>query len=382
MDAVDDLSDAIDVTRNLLLPIRAKLWLKLAVVVFFVGGMGMSGGTPPTGDVTMFAENVPGDVADEGLDAIPEDVLLIAGAIIVVVLVLWLLFALLGALMEFVFIESLRSNEVHIRRYAKENLGRGLRLFGFRLVLGLAAFSVVVVPLVFLFLSAPDVETVVGSLLLLALFWIAVFLVYAVVMRFTSEFVAPIMLLESRGVLDGWRRFLSTFKANWSEYVVYLLLVWILQLVINFAAGILILFAAIIVAIPFVIIGIGLLALGDVGLWLAIPVAIVAFLLILLVVALIETPIRSYFQYYALLLLGDTDAELDLIPEQRAEVRSDGGESVDRDDEPPTGDRWDDEARRDDGEDRWDDDTDSSYWDEPDEGSDWDDDRDDRDRGW
>ncbi|MFC7138230.1 hypothetical protein ACFQRB_20675 [Halobaculum litoreum] len=37
----------------------------------------------------------------------------------------------------------------------------------------------------------------------------------------------------------------------------------------------------------------------------------------------------SYLRYYALLVLGDAEPALDLIPERRAAVRADGGERPD-----------------------------------------------------
>ncbi|THE66069.1 hypothetical protein D8Y22_03860 [Salinadaptatus halalkaliphilus] len=340
MDAVDDLSDAIDVTRNLLVPVEPWLWLKLAIVVFFLGSMTLGGGFQ--GDPSMIAQDptiedqpAPEDqqALEEELGEIPDELIqnLILAAIIIGVslLVLWFVFRLIGGIMEFVFIESLRSNEVHVRRYFTANIGRGIRLFVFRLLVFVLAAAIVAVPLVYVFLTASSFEAMAGSILLLMLVGVGVALVQATVMRFTSEFVAPIMLLEGRGVLSGWKRLWPTLTANWSEYVVYLLLVWILQFVINIAAGIIMLFGVILVAIPFVIVGAILVAtLGEIGIWLAILVAAVAVLAILLVVALVEMPIRTYFQYYALLLLGDTNDELDLIPDQRELVR-DGGPAAD-----------------------------------------------------
>ncbi len=136
MDAVDDLSDAIDATRELLVPVQVGLWLKLAIVVFFIGGgLGMSGGVP-AGDV--------GPVADETtvqtpIDEIPDEVIALAAGLVAIALVLWLIYSVISAIMEFVFIESLRSRTVQVRRYMGQNIWRGLRLLGFRFVVGAIA---------------------------------------------------------------------------------------------------------------------------------------------------------------------------------------------------------------------------------------------------
>ncbi len=203
MDAVDNLSDAIDATRNLLLPIRAWLWLKLAIVVFFLGG---TGGGFSTGDPTIATDD---EMISMVQDTVTEEILIGFAIVAAVVLVIWLLFEALGAIAEFVFIEGLRSKEVSIISYALDNIGRAVRLFVFRVGLGLLVWAIVLVPAGLLLYSAGwDVEAAfdVGTILLLLGVGALSYLVFAIVMRFTSEFVAPIML-ESRGVLSGWKRF-------------------------------------------------------------------------------------------------------------------------------------------------------------------------------
>ncbi|ARS91518.1 DUF7544 domain-containing protein [Natrarchaeobaculum aegyptiacum] len=343
MDAVDNLGDAIDVTRDLLLPIRPWFWLKLAIVVFFVAGLGFGGGMPtdptfvsefedPAVEEPTPEEPFPADPAVEDPaepELAEEDVLLILLVVVgffLLFIALWFLYALLGGIAEFVFIESLRTQEVSIRQYTRRHFWRGVRLFGFRLGVGIIAAILVGVPTILLFflVGATDggLIALIGVAFLLS---IAVTFVQAIVNRFTSEFVAPIMLLESRGVLSGWRRFWPTFRTNWKEYVVYLLLVWVLQLVINIAAVFVIGFGLVLLAIPVFVLVLLLTLLGGIGLILAIPIVLLAALLALLIVAVVQMPIRTYFQYYALLLLGDTNADLDLIPEQRAAVRSGDG---------------------------------------------------------
>jgi len=133
--ALDDIDDAIDVTRGLLTPVDRTVWVKLAVVAFFIGGPGAgfngfqytfggnggTGGPPPGGVVT----------PDLGFP-----VWALIAAIVGVVLLIALAFALVGSIMEFVFVESLRSEEVTIRRYWGRRWRQGVRLFGFRVLIG------------------------------------------------------------------------------------------------------------------------------------------------------------------------------------------------------------------------------------------------------
>ncbi|SEW00190.1 DUF7544 domain-containing protein [Natrinema salifodinae] len=318
MFAIDDLSDAIDVTRAFLTPVRLGTWLKLAVIVFFLGGIGFGnpafsggfGGDPAPGPGT---GPEPGPGAIDVGEWLP--VLVVAGLILLVV---WLAFALVGSLLEFTFLESLRSDDVRLRRYTRRNVGRGLSLFGFRLALSLVLLLVLGAPLTaIVFATAGDVSMVLLGLY--ALVAIPVYLVYAVINRFTTVFVAPTMLQEEVGALDAWRRFWETLTANWTEYLAYLLLVWLLQLVVSFAIGILMF----VLAIPFLLVFVLFLFipfLNLIVLLLGIPLFVVLALLV-------QVPVVAYLRYYALLLLGDTDAALDLIPEQRGAVRGGGGDS-------------------------------------------------------
>ncbi|AFZ74441.1 DUF7544 domain-containing protein [Natronobacterium gregoryi] len=402
MDAVDDLGDAIDVTRDLLWPVQFGLWIKLAIVVLFVAGVGLGGGVP-TADVGPLLEDPEFDVDpvdDPAVDdpaleeppesvgdligELPEEALVVAAVVLVALLLLWLLFAVIGAIMEFVFVESLRSKEVRILRFGRENLGRGLQLFLFRFVVGLVAVGIGAA------LFATVGLGIVGDLspgiaaFLLVVAGVALYAPYAIVMRFTSEFVAPVMLLEERGIFSGWKRFWGTLTSNLGEYAVYLVLVWILQIVVSIAITFLLAILGLVVAIPFVILLVLLVVLGEVGVLLAIPVVALGVLAFLLLGAFVQMPFRSYFQYYALLLLGDTNTDLDLIPEQREAARDSAdepAESVDReaDSSAPDG-RW----GRDDRDDAEPDE--SSLWDEATErdGEDGDDSEDatDDDRGW
>jgi hypothetical protein len=333
MDAVDDLGDAIDATRNLLVPVRRWLWLKLAIILLFVGGTGSgfsSAPTAPTGDFDTGPEQ-PTDTGP-GAEPVPEEAWLVLAGIVVVLVLLWAVFRVIAAIMEFAFLESLRAEDVRLRRYTNRNVGRGLRLFGFRVGLVLAALAVGATPLV----AVVALDGSGGLFLAAALFGIVVYFAYAIAGRFTSEFVAPIMLLESRGVTSAWRRFWPTLGSNGLEYAVYLLLVWIVQLVVSIVVLIVTAIAAVVVAIPFVILAVVFAMFGEIGLLLAGITGFIGVVAVVLTALLVRVPVASYFKYYALLLLGDTNAELDLIPEQRAAIRTDGGDGAeveDREDE-------------------------------------------------
>jgi hypothetical protein len=335
--AVENLDDALDATRALLWPVDRSRWLKLALVAFFVGtpGAGLNGGqfNVPTGG----GEAPPGGVP--GPDAMPspvefQNVLLVVGAVVAVALVLGLLFLLVGSIMEFVLVESLRRESVTVRQYWGERWRQGLRLFGFRVVVSLVVLgSAVVLGALFVLPAVlgggPAVRSgalgVLAALLLLPVVAVLAVLV-GLVEGFTTVFVVPVMVLEDCGVLAGWRRLWPTITAHPWQYAAYVLL----SVVLSIAGGILVALvggvAVLVLLIPFGILaalgvavfsvfeplGVGILAL--VGVLFVVVVAVVF--------ALAQVPVVAYLRYYALLVLGDVEAALDLIPERRAAIRA------------------------------------------------------------
>ncbi|QLG47468.1 efflux RND transporter permease subunit [Natrinema halophilum] len=341
MIAIDNLSDAIDVSREFLTPIDAGKWLRLALIVLFVasfgvGGPAFSGGNAGTGSVTdapMGQSDAPPTFEED----FPTSELLFWGLVVLAVFVaVWLIYGFLSGVMTFVFLESLRTSEIHIRRYFGDHLQRGLWLFLFRLGLGLLFAILLGAPVLVIVFFAMDGlgALTVGSILAFLPYAIVVGLLYGVTMQFTTAFVAPVMLIEDRGVLAAWRRFWTTARPNWAEYGIYLLLVWILRLVTGAVAWFVIGIAGLVLAIPFaVVIATLVFLLGPIGVILSIPVGLIGVALGLLLVGVVMAPIVTYFQYYALLLLGDTDADLDLIPDQRSAVRTESANWRNRSDD-------------------------------------------------
>ncbi|QSW98257.1 DUF7544 domain-containing protein [Haloterrigena alkaliphila] len=388
MDAIDDLSDAIEGTRNFLTQLSVRQWVTLAVVVFFVSSLGF-GAAAPGGDTTMYADGTATeDSFQEEFEQLEselpvEDLLVALLVVAAVVLVLWLCYALLAGVMEFVFLESLRSEEVRIRGYFGANAGKGVRLFLFRLALLLVAGALVSAPAAIAVGLGTFDDISPGLLALYLLYGGGLYLLHSIGRRFTDEFVAPIMLLEDCGVLAAWGRFWRTLRANLAEYAVYLLLVWVLTLAVTVTVSIVIALGAVVIAIPFAIVAFVAVLAGPIGWAVAVVVGLLALAAVLLFAALVWTPVTTYFQYYALLLLGDTDPELDLVPDQRAAVRAAGtGGAIGRSDwERPDSDSsardddWNDESGWD-GSDPWDEAGDA---DDADESGDSDDDDD---RSW
>ena len=328
--AVDAIDDAVAATRSFLWPFDVGRWLRLALVVFFVGGTGGSAPAQFGGGASTGPGSQPGSPPQ--LPA-PETVLpggvelLVIGAVLaaIVVLVLGLLFV--GSVMEFVFVESLRREAVSIRRYWRDRWRAGVRLFGFRLLLGAVTLTLagaVLAPALLPALSG-DASVAVGLLLLAAPVLVGLAVVSGLVGGFTTNFVVPVMLVEERSVVSAWRRFWPVLTGQWKQYAAYVALAFVLRIATGVVSAVAVVFGVIAAAIPFGItgtVGVALLSVATpVGAAL-IAVSVLLFVLAVVAVALlVSVPVQTYLRYYALFVLGDTDAEFDLIAERRRAVR-------------------------------------------------------------
>jgi len=330
--AIEDVDDAIAATRAFLWPIEARKWARLALVVLFAVGPGTNlstvqfnaptgGGTVPDGPVTGPDGAIDPSVVD-------ESVWLVVGVVVAAALLLGLLFLLVGSVTEFVLVESLRRESVSVRAYWGRRWRQGLRLFAFRLVLALflvggvaAAVALVAFPAVFG--GAPELSFAAVLLLLPAAVLVAVAL--GLVHGFTTAFVVPVMVLEDCGVLAAWGRLWSAIAANPVQFLAYAVVGFLLSVAGGIVVGVAVGVAAAALLIPFGVLGLLAFLLltvaGPVGIAAFVVLGLLFVLAVLAAVALVQVPVITYLRYYALLVLGDVDDELDLIPERRAAIR-------------------------------------------------------------
>lgn len=340
--AIERIDDAVDMTRSFLLPVDAGRWARLTVIIAFVlGGTAGGGGTfsafgnAPAGAGTMPGGDVP-EVTFEW-PTLPADAIAIVLGAAAVLLVAGVVVAAIGAIMEFVFVESLSTDEVHVRRYARRYARKGLRLFAFRVLLGIGTILVLGGTTALLFgdiLAAvlagnPTMPSagrlLVGGLVLVPL-GIAVGLAVALANGFTTEFVVPIMLREDRGVIAAWRHFWPTMTGQWKQYGTYVLLAFGLHIVTNIAGGIAVGIAAVALAVPVAVVavplGLGALQGGTLTVGaVAVLVVLLAIylLLVVLAAAVVYVPINVFHRQFALLVLGDTNEAFDVLGDRRPE---------------------------------------------------------------
>ncbi len=341
LSAVSSVGDAIDLTREFMTPFSPGRILKLSVVVFLLSGGGISLSAnvppvPPTLDPTysgptaedatveeLFAE---AEITDSGLGAIPEELLL---ALLIAAAVLGLLalaFAAVASIAEFVFVESLRSGDVTIRKYTARRWKQGLSLLAFRIALGLLSTAFVVLTAL-LALELGVADSLVRALGYAGTAGALVILTATVISSLTTYFVVPTMIREDRGVLSGWKRVWAAVRAQPVEFVVFVIVQYVLGLVLAavvatvlvFAGGLIALALAVLFGTIIVVGGLGVTS--GAGLALVVSAVVIGLTLLAVIAAVLQVPVQSYLRYYALLVLGDVDDRLDLVPEQRERAR-------------------------------------------------------------
>lgn len=335
--ALSALGDAVDATRELLLPVDRGLWLRLAVVVFFLsGGSGVgslsnaSSQTAGSGTGELPADVAPMELLDEFLPIIIGLAVLAA--------IVGLAFALVGAVMEFVLVDALSTEAVSVRAMFREHVRKGLSLFVFQLLLFLTTAGII--GGVGFLTVWPAIESggaaLAVGILLTALVGFAVGLVAVLTYVFTVSFVVPTMLVEDRGLRAAWGRFWTVLRNNLGEFLVYLPVRIAVMIGVGIAAGIVTGIVAAALLIPFgILAGIVFLTSGvalsvgavgslPLGLLLVLGALAVLYVLVLFVVtAFVQVPLKTFTRYYELFVLGDIEPDLDLVSERREKLRAD-----------------------------------------------------------
>ncbi|WP_396613179.1 hypothetical protein ACH9L7_07945 [Haloferax sp. S1W] len=334
--AIDALDDARDATASLLLPFDAGRWARLALIAFFVGSIGSGGGSFGNSGNTGFTlpgdtGGAPGDIPVDSLPgfATPENFAILAAAIVVVAIVFFLLWSFISAVMQFVFVDGVVSKDVRIRKPFHERLGLGARLFAFKVGLVFVALLLIGIPIAAVLLGGIALT---GAVFLLAiplvLLALLLFFVLALVLQLTTDFVVPTMIAEDKQVISSWRRVAPVFRAELSEFGLYILVRFVLGILAGIGIGVATALLLLVVAIPFAIVGGALfLALNAAGFGIFSGVSLVLLgglgllfgLTALAVTALIQMPVVTFFRYYSLFLLGSTDDSLDLVSQFRTE---------------------------------------------------------------
>lgn len=297
--------ESVAATRRLLAGASPAAWARLSVLVLFAGGL-----TTPF----LIDFNYGSDLLDGAAGIDPLSTALLAAGVAAIGIVA----LLTGAVAEFVLLDVLQGGPVRLVAYGRRWWRAGAELFAFRLVVfGLLALVGLAA------IRAGDPRPAV----LLALALAAGTLV--VLDRITVAFVVPIVFIDGRSLATGWRVFLPTLRAQWHQYVAYLLVAGTLGLAVAILGGLLAALVAVAFAVPFsafgatvaaVLIERGLSA-PTVNRVVVLALAVPYLVAVLGTVLLVHVAPVVYLRYISLLVLGDTAGRYDPIPQVRAAIR-------------------------------------------------------------
>jgi len=295
--AVEALDDALSDTESLLLPFDVGTWVRLAIIGVFAG---MS---PPQAPAVSW--DAPPQAALEFGEQLTDPAFVtLALGVVAVAIAAGVVFAAIGSVMEFVLVDVLRSLDVRILDPFGDRFGAGLRLLLFRIGVGLVVFVAVagvVVPAVLAGVTGTPLPLLALVLTVPLLFVVAV--LAAATLEFTTAFVVPLMAEHGGGVLDGWRRFYPTLRAEWQQFGVYVLLKLVLLVGAGFVFGL----AGAVLAVP-----LGLLFFAGAFTPVAFVAAGLAAVVGLVALAAVSVPVVSFFRYHSLRTLDASPAAFTL----------------------------------------------------------------------
>jgi hypothetical protein len=229
----------------------------------YLGGGGGGGGGGPRW-------NMHGREAEQAFHEAKEFILNNAYWIIPLVVIgvifgiaVYLIFKWLSSRGRFMFLHCVAQNKAEVVIPWKKFRKHANNLFVFRIVVGIIGFAIAVIfGLIVLFVALSmkaalgfNVFTITGAILS-ALLFIVLAIVFALIQKFTMDFVVPIMFLRTTSCIAAWREFWALLSANKARFTLYILF----QIVIAIAIGAIVLAAALvtcccaacILAIPYI----------------------------------------------------------------------------------------------------------------------------------
>ena len=330
------IDGAMTKTRQMLFePFDLTKWIKLAIILFFIGGIGGIGGGGSNFNSNPSGSNF-GDFGDSPSDAeldafvkttvsgvsafVDQYMAYIVLAVLAILLVI-VLFSYISNVMKFVFVESVVRNQVTIRAYIRNNLGNGLRLFILNWTLGIAFLTAIIISLLPALSAIPDGDisaVFFGSLPTFFLVLVLGVIILSILDSFINLAI-PVMLYENVGVLKALSKVTSTAAHSISQVLVYWIIRGVLGIILGIAAAVISLIVILIAGLVLLLIGIVVyMILTLLGFGFTDPVTLIvlgslliaSFLVLIFLILLATVPLPVFGKYHALLFLRNWYADI------------------------------------------------------------------------
>lgn len=308
--AFSGIDDAAEKTKTLLWPFKWGIWWRIALISLFVGGFGginfpfSFNGNPGSEYDGLFSTGLPTEFYTKLL-------LLIA-----VIIVVSIIFTLISSIFQFVFVKCLAENEFRLKNYFFENIGRGLRLFAFWLVLTIFIIAIAAGLFLALFSGGSPFNFI--MLIPAILLFLLVILIFGIFALLTVDFVVPIMLKDECGVIEGWKKCWTILRNNPGQSVVYIIIKIVISIVVAIILAVAVLLIVLAIGIPFFVL---FSFLGTAKIISTLNLTLLALFLVIVVplILLVSVPFTTFLREYSLDVLGKLSPDYRLVEPESTE---------------------------------------------------------------
>jgi len=247
--ALDPISPAIERVKTVLFrPFDLGRWFVIGFCAW-LANMSKGGGGGPRFNFSSREHMGFESTIDQAKEFIIDNFCWLIPLVIVAVIVsiiLWLLITWLSSRGRFMFLHCVVGNKAEVKIPWTKFREHANSLFLFRIALGVIGFLASVLFCMFIFVIALFFTTKVVQnvlsvtvILLSTLVFITLLVMFILVLKFTTDFVVPIMFLRTTSCVNAWREFLVVLSRNKLRFTLYILF----QIVISIAIGAIILAA-------------------------------------------------------------------------------------------------------------------------------------------
>lgn len=309
---IDPISPAIEHVRLMLFkPFDLSKWFIIGFCAWLAqlgdgaGGWGGNGGHR--------------DGFEHGFDAIRDSVLahlaiiILAAAIIIpIVIIIVVVFCWLNSRGKFMFVHCIAGNKAEVAIPWNKFSRHGNSLFLFRIILGIIGLFAIGIPAaasvfagIVMFATGFNPTAILG--LSGAIFvTVVVAILFAIIAKFTTDFVVPIMFLNTESCVAGWKQCLALIGSHKAQMLLYILFQILIHIVIAF------------IVLAIYLLGFCCCCLSCcVTVFLIIPIFN---LIILYFIVVILLPLVAFKRAYSLFYLRQFGAQFDVFSVQAAQA--------------------------------------------------------------
>ena len=240
---IDPIGQAIEHVRLMLFrPFDLSKWLIVGFCAW-LAQLGQGGGGGGGGNGWRADGHEPGFHAiKEGVLANLAVIIFVAAIVIPIIIIIAVVLCWLRSRGQFMFVHCVAGNKAEVAVPWNKFARHGNSLFLFRIVIGLIFLLVIGLPVAVAVFAGIAIGTtgfnpaaIIG--LTGAIFVaVVVFVLFALVAKFTTDFVVPIMFLNTESCVAGWKQCLALISGNKAQIALYILFQIVISLAIGFIA--------------------------------------------------------------------------------------------------------------------------------------------------